>query len=149
MTEYSADIHKLCFPFLLEEEVKTLFLHLVERTFTEKSEVLSPGTPAESCLFLTTGRIAVQQNTDFVGKVQVVGLLDPGAVFGEAGLLDGRNRQSTVIAIEKSTALELPRQDFRTIRQQSPDIAIKILEWLLAKTTLRLQKNSERLAKVL
>jgi hypothetical protein len=32
---------------------------------------------------------------------------------------------------------------------ESPDIAIKLLKWLLAKVSLRLEKNSERLTHVL
>jgi len=149
MTEYNSEIHQLCFPFLVKDEAEKLFFFLARKTFAEKSFVMQPGDVAVSCLFLVAGKFAVQQATDFVGKSQVVGLLDPGAPVGEAGLLQQQERVSTVVAVEESEVLELSQADFVQIKKDSPELAFKIMEWMLDRTSRRLQKNSERLAKIL
>lgn len=149
MIQYSNEIHQQCFSFLDKDEAESLCSVLVSKTFAEKSVVMSPGERADSCLFLVKGRFAIQQKTDFVGKTQVVGLLDPGAPIGEAGLLLAKKRESTVIAVEKSEVLELLQSDFLEIKKSNPDLALKIMAWLLDRVSKRLQKNSERLAKIL
>ena len=110
---------------------------------------MHPGEEARHCLFVLRGKLAVQKYTDFAERMQVVGLLDSGSPVGEAGLLDGRQRSSMVIAVENTEVLQLTLDGFQNLREHYPDVAIKILMWLLDKVSLRLQKNSERLAKVL
>lgn len=149
MIEYNPEIHQLCFPFLVKAEAEKIFSFLTRKTFSEKSVVMQPGDVAGCCYFLMAGKFAVQQATDFVGKTQVVGLLDPGAPVGEAGLLPQQERVSTVVAVIESEVLELSQGDFVQIKKDSPELALKIMEWLLDRTSRRLQKNSERLAKIL
>ena len=97
MIQYSTEIHQLCFPFLDKDEAEVLLRVLTRKTFAEKSVAMQPGDVAESCFFLIAGKFAVQQATDFAGKTQVVGLLDPGAPVGEAGVLSQKVRKTTVI----------------------------------------------------
>jgi len=149
MIQYSTEIHQLCFPFLSEEEAEILFCLLTRKIFSEKTVVMQPGDVADSCFFLVAGRFAVQQGTDFVGKKQVVGLLDSGAPVGEAGLLPQKVRQSTVIAVAPCEVLELSQGDFVKLKRDEPELAFKLMEWLLDRASRRLHKSSERLAKVL
>jgi len=149
MIQYSTEIHQLCFPFLDKDEAEVLLSVLTTKTFAEKSVAMEPGEAAASCYFLVAGKFAVQQATDFAGKTQVVGLLDPGAPVGEAGVLSQKVRKTTVIAVAQCEVLELSQGDFVKLKKDEPELAFKILEWLLDRASRRLQKCSERLAKVL
>jgi CRP/FNR family cyclic AMP-dependent transcriptional regulator len=87
--------------------------------------------------------------TGFGDRLQVVALLDAGAPVGESGLLDNQSRGATLAAVEDSCLLLLSRQDFANISVTHPVLAVKILKWLMARLSIRLKKNSERLAHVL
>ncbi len=81
--------------------------------------------------------------------MQVIALLTNGAPVGEKGLLKSLSRGATLIAVKDSRLLSLSKESFNALIVESPDIAVKLLKWLLAKVSLRLEKNSERLTHVL
>lgn len=149
MVEYSPQLHEECFPFLDKADVLTLLraMGLVE---------IKAGTPlyaekdAANCMYvLISGRIAVQKQTGFGDRMQVVALLDPGAPLGESGLLAAQSRGASLTAVAHSRLLLLTRQAFTEIIADSPSLAVKVCTWLLGRLAMRLEKSSERLAHVL
>lgn len=104
---------------------------------------------AESLFVLTKGRLAVHKYTGFLKKMQVIALLDPSAVVGEGALLKEHKRKSRITAIEDSILLEISKRDFSTFLAQSPEAGVELLEYLLHIVSLRLEKTSERLARIL
>lgn len=123
--------------------------------FSPKS--LAPGTvlfdhgdSAEVTYFVVSGHLAVHKQTGFFRKMQVIALLDSGAVVGEGALFGGRHLHSTrVTAIEESKVYGISSTDFRGFKAGFPDTAIQIIEYLLSIVSLRLEKTSERLARIL
>jgi len=103
----------------------------------------------EEMFFLSHGHLAVHKKTGFQEKMQVIALLDPGAVVGEGALLDGHIRATRVRAIKDSSLLALSRSDFAVFQHQHPLSALLFLEFLLGIVSLRLEKTSERLARIL
>lgn len=104
---------------------------------------------AEKMFFLENGQLAVHKKTGFLQKMQVIALLSPGAVIGEAALLEGHVRDTRIIAIEDSRLFCLERRDFVRFQQEFPESAFRLLEYLLSIASLRLEKTSERLARIL
>jgi CRP-like cAMP-binding protein len=51
----------------------------------------------------------------------------PGVIFGEMGLLDGKPRSADIFAEEDSAVLILPPGEFDTLREERPQIAIKLM----------------------
>jgi len=98
---------------------------------------------------LVSGRMAVQKQTGFGDRMQVVALLDAGAPLGESGLLNAQSRGATLTAVVDSRLLSLSRQAFVEITNHTPALAVKVLTWLMGRLALRLKKSSERLAHVL
>ena len=107
------------------------------------------GEPATIVYFLVSGRIAVQKSTGFADKLQVVALLDPGAPIGEGAVVPGQSRGATVVAIENCRLLSLQQQHLDIIKENNCELAWKILIRLMHVTHLRLQKSSERLARIM
>lgn len=81
--------------------------------------------------------------------MQVVALLGPGAVVGEKGVLEKQQREATLVAVVDSLLYRLPRSEFAKLAVEYPKTGLKILEWLLSRSSLRLDKSSARLAQVL
>lgn len=126
------------------------FLGLFDENHLAKGEVLFDYyDTAENLYFLKTGNLAVYKLTGFLNKMQVVALLDSGAVVGEAALLDGHIRNAQVVAIEDSTVVCLAKQDFRRFCIEFPEEGFCFLEYLFSISSLRLEKTSARLAKIL
>lgn len=149
MVEYSSQLHEECFTFLDKAEALALFCAM------EIFEIKG-GTPlyaendAASCMYvLISGRIAVQKQTGFGDRMQVVALLDPGAPLGESGLLAAQSRGATLTAVVDSRLLLLSRHAFAEITINTPSLAVKVLTWVMGRLALRLKKSSERLAHVL
>ncbi len=144
----SIQVDKL-FDFWTRDELEKVQPFL-EEAWLEKGETLfQPGDRAESVYFLLRGRLAVQTKTGFKNKMQVVALLEQGAMVGEGGVLENRNRNTTVIAIEDSRLVGFSREKIKDLELKAPDIVIKLFRRLLEVTNLRLLKVSERLAHVM
>ncbi len=149
MVEYSSQLHEECFAFVDMAEALALFcaMELVE---IKADTQLYAENDAASCMYVViSGRIAVQKQTGFGNRMQVVALLDPGAPFGESGLLTVQSRGATLKAVVDSRLLLLSRNSFAEITINNPSLAVKVLTWLMGRLALRLKKSSERLAHVL
>lgn len=137
------------FSFLGAEEQKRLKSVLTEVTLEQDSFLFEVGDPAAEVFFLAQGRLSVQKKTGFHRKMQVVAILESGAMVGEAGLLAGHVRGVSVRAIEKSHLFCLGRQDLEDFERTDSQLVIQLLKQLLLISSLRLAKTAERLAHVL
>jgi CRP-like cAMP-binding protein len=149
MVDYTDQLGKGCFPFLDKGEAEALLRTMTVVSHKAGTPLYKMNDPADCLYVLVAGKIAVQMPTGFGDRLQVVALLDAGAPVGESGLLDNQSRGATLAAVEDSCLLLLSRQDFANISVTHPVLAVKILKWLMARLSIRLKKNSERLAHVL
>lgn len=149
MVDYSAELHESCFPFLEKHETEILFTALESNFFEAGTVIFQKNEPADCVYFVQAGQVAVQNKTGFGERMQVIALLTKGAPVGEKGLLESLTRGATLVAVKDSKLLSLSQESFNALIVESPDIAVKLLKWLLAKVSLRLEKNSERLTHVL
>ncbi len=137
------------FAFLGSEEQKQLAPVLTEVTLEPDVFLFEVGDPAGEIFFLARGRLSVQKKTGFDRKMQVVAILEPGAVVGEAGLLAGHVHTVNARAIEQSHLFRLGRQDLESLEQVDSQLVVQLLKHLLSISSLRLAKTAERLAHVL
>jgi CRP-like cAMP-binding protein len=66
------------------------------------------------------------------GGDQELRQMGPGETFGELALLDDKPRSATVTALEPTTAVLLDKSQFRAELRSHPEIALQILETLVA-----------------
>jgi CRP-like cAMP-binding protein len=149
MVAYSDALQERCFAFLDKEEAETLLTSMQRVSYASGTVVFEKGDAADCMYFLYSGKVAVQMKTGFGEKMQVVALLDPGAPVGEKGLLGSGSRGATLVVVKDADLLVLSQQAFDILADESPVLIIKLLKWLLARVSLRLEKNSERLTLVL
>ncbi len=137
------------FSFLTPREQEVFFPLLEEKRVSANEILFHRGDIAEEVYFIAAGKIAVKKETGFEGSSLVVALLGPGAPVGERGLLADGKRGATVVGAVDSLVYVFSGAEFERLKNNEPAIAIKVLEWLLRRSALRLELNSDRLAHVL
>lgn len=141
--------HEDVFTFLNREERERLAAVVTEVIIGPGKFLFEVGDPAGEVFFLAQGRLSVQKKTGFHHKMQVVALLEPGAVVGEAGLLADHVHGVSVRAIEESHLFCLGRQEMEAMERTDSQLALRLLKHFLLISGLRLAKTGERLAHVL
>lgn len=149
MVEYSTDAHKTCVSFLDTDEAHVLLGAMDEVQFFKSSDLFQRDELADGVYFILSGKVAVKSKTGFGDREQVIALLGPGSVVGEIGLLPGKKRGASAVVVDNSSFLLLKKEKFDQVTQINPHLALKVLQYLLSKSSLRLRKSSERLAHVL
>jgi CRP-like cAMP-binding protein len=89
----------------------------------DDGEVIVPeGEEGLGFYFITEGRVRV------VRADREVATLGPGEFFGEVSLLEGTNRNATVIAHGNVTCIGILRSFFRPLLARNPRLALRILD---------------------
>ena len=149
MVEYQSELHGFFNSIFANEDVLRLF-NVIESVEIKKSATLfDVGQKADGVYFVVSGKMAVQKETGFGSRKQVVALLDRGAPVGEAGLLDGGSRGASVIAVEDASLLYLSKKAFAALCEEHPELGLVFFRWLLDRVSLRLKGSTERLAHIL
>lgn len=137
------------FSFLDEDDLTVLQPQLISVDLVAGDLLFGVGEVSSSVYWLISGRLAVRKMTGFAEKMQVVALLDPGALVGEGGIFPDQVHGATVVAIENSHLVSFPGRYLEVVKGSHPSLAWKIITRLLSISHLRLRKNSDRLARVL
>jgi len=84
---------------------------------------------------IASGRVKISSDSED-GREIVLGLLEPGDLFGEISLLDGAPRTATCTTVGSTALLVIDRPEFLAALEQCPALAIKFLEILAARLRL-------------
>src|SRR5258707_1158854 len=111
-----------------------------ERAYPKGSVILFQDDPGDSLFILRTGRVKVVLIGED-GREVILGVLEPGAHFGELALIDDQPRSAHVIAMEDAQLLILRREDFRRRVDANPSVAWALLQEL----SHRLRRADEKI----
>ena len=75
---------------------------------------------ADALYFISRGQVAIQVLSGEVHKNNL-GVLCPGAVFGEMAILDGKPRSASIVALGKVTCLRLKIASLEKIAKTQPE----------------------------
>ena len=114
---------------LTAEDRARLTDQCMERRFDKGQTVYCQGEPADSMLVLKTGCLKISTFSS-EGDELVVSKVLPGKIIGELGILSNAPRSATVVAVQRSTALTLPRTVVMDLVERRPAVAIAMLEQL-------------------
>lgn len=114
---------------LSAEEVRALTAHAVTRTFAKSTVIVSEGDPADSLFIIVSGRVKIYVS-DADGREIVLDTHGPGEYFGEM-MLDEGPRSASIITLEKSSFLVVPKTDFRDFLAQNSAFAARLTEKLI------------------
>jgi CRP/FNR family transcriptional regulator, cyclic AMP receptor protein len=103
--------------------------------------VFDVGDPAEELYVVRSGLVAIGiRSTD--GRESMVALMEPGDVFGELGLFDGKGRSASARALEASEVVAIAYPPIREVLTERPELLWSVVA-LLAE---RLRVTDEALA---
>jgi CRP/FNR family transcriptional regulator, cyclic AMP receptor protein len=77
--------------------------------------IFAQGDAGNAAYLLESGMVSMRQSN--FGQTVELDLIQAGEIFGEMAVLDGGNRMAAAVAVEDSTALRIPAEDFATLLQ--------------------------------
>jgi len=117
------------FSGLSDQELEALSESLGRRTFPRGMIIYHEGSPGDTLYIIESGQVRIFLLSES-GQETSIQIYGPGDVFGEMSLLDGLPRSAGVVAMERTVALTLHREDFLHHLDASPRMARGILEVL-------------------
>ncbi len=117
------------FTQLSDEEVTRVTQAARERTYPKNSVILFEDDPGDALYVVLTGEVKVVLIGED-GREVILSILRSGDFFGEMSLIDNQPRSAHVIATEASNLMVLRRDEFRDCLEQTPRIALGLLQAL-------------------
>ena len=112
-----------------EEEIQRILNNANERFYSRGTIIFSEGEETDGIYIITEGLIKVyKMSAD--GREKTLAILNPGDILGEMALFDHSYRSATAEALEASTVIVIPRQDFEHLLEKIPALAVKIIRVL-------------------
>jgi CRP/FNR family transcriptional regulator, cyclic AMP receptor protein len=88
--------------------------------------IFQKGDDGSSMMAVLNGRVRIG-TTSPDGKEVTLNTIEPGEVFGEIALLDGKPRSADATAAEDTTLLVLERRDVLPFLQANPELMLRLL----------------------
>ena len=132
------------------------------RTFNAGETIFAIGSPGDQMMALLSGSIRISVPSS-EGKELLLAIIQPGEVFGELALLDGKERSADAVAETASMVAVLDRRDILSFFERNPSAwpnLVKVLcqrlrhtdqvfaEVALPELPVRLAKTMLRVAEV-
>jgi CRP/FNR family transcriptional regulator, cyclic AMP receptor protein len=117
---------------LTPAELRALSGEGTVKSFRKHAVIVSEGDETDSLYVILSGRIKVFV-ADESGKDVVLGTQGPGEYFGEM-VLDGGPRSASVMTLEPSRFVVIPRRKVRDFLRSQPDFAIRLVEKLIHRS---------------
>ncbi len=115
-----------------EDQLHTLVSMVNRRIAPRGSVIMAEGDPVDSLYVVISGRLKVMMG-EADGKEVILGILGPGEIFGEMGLIDDRPRSASVVAIEPCELLSVTRGAFKKCLLENFEVAMTVLRVLVRR----------------
>jgi len=127
------------FRHLRDTELTALLARARVERHKANGVIFRHGAPGLGLLAVLSGQVKITSSSAG-GREIVLNVINPGEVFGEMALLDGKPRSADAVTTMVSDLLVIDRRDFIPFLQAHPDICIR----LLAVLSERLRRTSEQ-----
>ena len=128
---------------LSAEELSAISAHASARAFPRNAVVLNEGDRTDSLYIILEGRVKAFVS-DADGKEVVLSTQGVGEYFGEM-VLDEGPRSASVMTLEPSRFLIVPKNDFKDFLVRNPAFAVRLIEKLIHRARA-LTENVKSLA---
>jgi CRP/FNR family transcriptional regulator, cyclic AMP receptor protein len=130
------------FQGLGEEERNQLVTRAQVRRFAAGESIFHMGAPGSSMMAVLSGEVRISISSP-EGKELLLAILQPGEVFGEIALLDGKERSADAKAMTACSLGILERRDVMIFLERHPQAWPRIVEMLCARFRENTQHASE------
>jgi len=119
------------FQFLTPAERALVAPRCQVRPYERGETIFSEGDPASDLCFVVLGRVKIVKAAH--GRDIIVGLFGPGEPLGIVAAFEQKPYPATAIAIEPSTVLKVPEQNFFTAVDAHPEMIRRLLKGLMVR----------------
>jgi CRP-like cAMP-binding protein len=128
----------------LPDEMLAALAKKVRKRHLSQGEILfNKGDEGDSLFAILSGKVKIFTQ-DNQGREVALNRVGAGEIIGEMALLDYEPRSAGVVALEKTSALELSREDFMDILRRQPDLALSVIRNLSS----RLRQNTSYIEQI-
>ena len=127
------------FSIFSEDEKKVFFNFLKPKNFTDGQPVFNEGDPSEGFYITLEGNVQIR-STSGDTDVSIAG---QGTVFGEMALIAQDTRSATIVAVTDCLLLEINRNDFLRLVENSSRLGVKVLMNIARLLISRLRQSSK------
>jgi CRP-like cAMP-binding protein len=113
---------------LRDKDRSRILKYARHRTYAPGDTVVQEGETALNLFIVAEGHARVER-----ADVGAVGRIGPGDFFGELALIEQHARTASVIAEDELTCYLLPAWEFRSLLKEYPQMAVPMLESLIAR----------------
>jgi CRP/FNR family cyclic AMP-dependent transcriptional regulator len=128
---------------LSAEELDAMTAHAVTRAFAKNSIIVNEGDRTDTLYVILEGRVKAYV-ADADGKEVVLSTQGAGEYFGEM-VLDEGPRSASIMTLEPSRFLMVPKADFKDFLGRNPAFAARVIEKLIHRVRA-LTENVKSLA---
>ena len=114
-----------------ERELRALSAQGVIKSYPRNTIIVSEGDDTDSFFILVSGHVKVYVS-DEDGREVVLRVHGPGEYFGEM-ILDGQQRSASVITVEPTRLVVIPKTKFRDFVRSHPDFTIHLIAQLISR----------------
>ena len=118
-------------------------VHGIARSFPKNSIIVNEGDATDSLYIIMEGRVKAFVSDD-EGREVILSTQGPGEYFGEM-VLDQGPRSASVMTLEPSRFLVVPKEDFRDFVVKTPAFSVSLIEKLISRVR-SLTENVKSLA---
>lgn len=117
---------------LTKAELRALSSQGPVKSFRKQTIIVNEGDETDSLYVILSGRVKVFLADDS-GKEIVLGTQGSGEYFGEM-VLDGGARSASVMTLEPSRFIVIPRPRMREFLRGQPEFSVRLIEKLIRRT---------------
>jgi CRP/FNR family cyclic AMP-dependent transcriptional regulator len=112
-----------------ESDLEKLVASAVKKSYPKNSVVINEGDEAGSLFIILSGKVHAFLSNE-TGRTVTLSTQESGSFFGELSLLDGEPRSASVMTLEPTVCILIPRRAFQVWLQEHPDAALSIIRSL-------------------
>ena len=95
------------------------------------------GQESEEMYYVLSGAVEIMKKTQ--GRRQRLAIMGEGDLFGELGLITGKGRMASAVALSDADLLSMSEGGLQKLQKKNPEIATKLFHNLFRITTARLR----------
>jgi CRP-like cAMP-binding protein len=127
------------FALLDDSDIDAALAHARVMRYAEDDQIFAKGDPGSSMMAVLKGRVMIS-SPSADGRQVVLTVMRDGDVFGEIGMLDGKDRTADATAMSDCELLVVPRGSLLALLERRPELCLRLLNVLCE----RLRRTNEQ-----
>jgi CRP/FNR family cyclic AMP-dependent transcriptional regulator len=111
------------------EDLEKLARSAVKKSYPKNAVVINEGDEAGALFIILSGKVQAYLSNES-GRTVTLSTQESGSFFGELSLLDAEPRSASVMTLERTACVLIPRTAFQSWLQEHPEAAIRIIRSL-------------------